>query len=148
MMPAFSTQNDYRLVDRRSSDEKKVEERRLLESPSGSEYDEERTLEGRSSQGDDDADARIPHKHHNHTHSFKGHIEEHFDRPEIVRDIILGLSDGLTVPFALAAGLSSLGDTRIVIYGGLAGKYEDLVKRKRGRRALRKAPRERTEVFA
>ena len=38
----------------------------------------------------------------------------------IVSDAIIGLSDGLTVPFALSAGLSALGDTNIVIYGGLA----------------------------
>jgi len=34
--------------------------------------------------------------------------------------VIIGFSDGLTVPFALTAGLSSLGDSRIVIMGGLA----------------------------
>jgi vacuolar iron transporter family protein len=33
---------------------------------------------------------------------------------------VIGLSDGLTVPFALAAGLSSLGESRIVILGGIA----------------------------
>lgn len=33
---------------------------------------------------------------------------------------IIGLSDGLTVPFALTAGLSSIGDSRIVVMGGLA----------------------------
>ncbi|KIW29813.1 uncharacterized protein PV07_05600 [Cladophialophora immunda] len=38
----------------------------------------------------------------------------------IISDAIIGLSDGLTVPFALTAGLSALGDTRVVIYGGLA----------------------------
>jgi hypothetical protein len=38
----------------------------------------------------------------------------------IISDAILGLSDGLTVPFALTAGLSSFGTTRIVILGGLA----------------------------
>lgn len=38
----------------------------------------------------------------------------------IVSDAILGLSDGLTVPFALTAGLTALGDTRVVILGGLA----------------------------
>ena len=38
----------------------------------------------------------------------------------IVSDAILGLSDGLTVPFALTAGLTVLGDTRVVILGGLA----------------------------
>jgi hypothetical protein len=51
------------------------------------------------------------------------HREDHFEQPELVRDCILGLSDGLTVPFALAAGLSSLDNTKIVIYGGVAGKY-------------------------
>ena len=38
----------------------------------------------------------------------------------IVSDAILGLSDGITVPFALTAGLAALGDTRVVILGGLA----------------------------
>jgi hypothetical protein len=38
----------------------------------------------------------------------------------IVSDATIGLSDGLTVPFALTAGLSALGDTHVVIYGGLA----------------------------
>lgn len=38
----------------------------------------------------------------------------------IVSDAIIGLSDGLTVPFALTAGLSALGDTRVVIFGGTA----------------------------
>lgn len=40
--------------------------------------------------------------------------------PRIVSDAILGMSDGLTVPFALSAGLSALGDTRVVVLGGLA----------------------------
>src|SRR5260370_4083309 len=39
------------------------------------------------------------------------HIERHFTASEVVRDIVIGMSDGLTVPFALAAGLT----------GGLAG---------------------------
>lgn len=38
----------------------------------------------------------------------------------IISDATIGLSDGLTVPFALTAGLSALGDTDVVIYGGLA----------------------------
>ena len=38
----------------------------------------------------------------------------------VISDAIIGLSDGLTVPFALTAGLSALGDTRVVISGGLA----------------------------
>ena len=33
---------------------------------------------------------------------------------------IIGLSDGLTVPFALTAGLSSIGSSRLVVTGGLA----------------------------
>ncbi|MCJ1303145.1 hypothetical protein MMC08_005952 [Hypocenomyce scalaris] len=41
-------------------------------------------------------------------------------RPRMISDSIIGLSDGLTVPFALTAGLSSLGDTRLVVLGGLA----------------------------
>ncbi|KAJ7485913.1 VIT family-domain-containing protein [Mycena latifolia] len=40
--------------------------------------------------------------------------------PDVVRDVVIGLSDGLTVPFALAAGLSSLGESRIVVLGGVA----------------------------
>ncbi|KAG1817363.1 VIT family-domain-containing protein [Suillus variegatus] len=40
--------------------------------------------------------------------------------PDIIRDIIIGLSDGLTAPFALAAGLSSLGTSRLVVVGGIA----------------------------
>jgi VIT1/CCC1 family predicted Fe2+/Mn2+ transporter len=40
--------------------------------------------------------------------------------PRTIADATIGLSDGLTVPFALTAGLSALGDTQVVIYGGLA----------------------------
>jgi VIT1/CCC1 family predicted Fe2+/Mn2+ transporter len=35
-----------------------------------------------------------------------GHVEEHLKGSELLRDIVIGMSDGLTVPFALAAGLS------------------------------------------
>ncbi|KAE8151004.1 VIT family-domain-containing protein [Aspergillus avenaceus] len=38
----------------------------------------------------------------------------------LVSDAIIGLSDGMTVPFALTAGLSALGDTKVVVFGGLA----------------------------
>ncbi|KAJ5674723.1 Ccc1 family [Penicillium maclennaniae] len=38
----------------------------------------------------------------------------------ILRDIIIGFADGLTVPFALTAGLSSLGSAKLVVIGGLA----------------------------
>ncbi|AGO14039.1 AaceriAGR182Cp [[Ashbya] aceris (nom. inval.)] len=40
--------------------------------------------------------------------------------PRVMSDLIIGLSDGLTVPFALTAGLSSLGDSKLVITGGFA----------------------------
>jgi VIT1/CCC1 family predicted Fe2+/Mn2+ transporter len=40
--------------------------------------------------------------------------------PRMISDAIIGLSDGLTVPFALTAGLSALGSTKVVVYGGLA----------------------------
>lgn len=40
--------------------------------------------------------------------------------PRIISDATIGLSDGLTVPFALTAGLSALGDPKLVIYGGVA----------------------------
>src|SRR5437868_3426234 len=49
------------------------------------------------------------------------HIERHFTAGETVRDVVVGMSDGLTVPFALAAGLSGAVDsTSIVITAGLA----------------------------
>ena len=40
--------------------------------------------------------------------------------PDVVRDIILGLADGLVVPFGLCAGLSGLGSTKFVVLGGIA----------------------------
>jgi VIT1/CCC1 family predicted Fe2+/Mn2+ transporter len=49
------------------------------------------------------------------------HIESHFTSSETVRDIIIGMSDGLTVPFALAAGLSgATAATGIIVTAGLA----------------------------
>lgn len=49
------------------------------------------------------------------------HVEKHFTSSEMVRDVVIGMSDGLTVPFALAAGLSGAVDsTRVVITAGLA----------------------------
>ena len=49
------------------------------------------------------------------------HTEHHFTGSELVRDIVIGMADGLTVPFALAAGLSGIANsTAIVITGGLA----------------------------
>jgi len=46
--------------------------------------------------------------------------EQHFLAPGVVHDIILGLADGLTVPFAIAAGLSVTASTNIVLIGGTA----------------------------
>jgi VIT1/CCC1 family predicted Fe2+/Mn2+ transporter len=49
------------------------------------------------------------------------HIEAHFTASEFVRDIVIGMADGLTVPFALAAGLSGADTTtRIIVVAGLA----------------------------
>jgi VIT1/CCC1 family predicted Fe2+/Mn2+ transporter len=49
------------------------------------------------------------------------HIERHFAATATVRDIVIGMSDGLTVPFALAAGLAGAVDsTRLIITAGLA----------------------------
>ena len=49
------------------------------------------------------------------------HVERHFQAGETVRDVVIGLSDGLTVPFALAAGLSgAVASTRLVVLAGLA----------------------------
>ncbi|KAG1872952.1 VIT family-domain-containing protein [Suillus subalutaceus] len=50
----------------------------------------------------------------------KGEDDRTLIDPDVVRDIIIGLSDGLTVPFALTAGLSGLGTSRLVVVGGLA----------------------------
>ncbi len=49
------------------------------------------------------------------------HRERHFTGSEHVRDIVIGMSDGLTVPFALAAGLSgAIAQTSIIVVAGLA----------------------------
>lgn len=49
------------------------------------------------------------------------HKEKHFTAGEVVRDIIIGVSDGLTVPFALAAGLSGANaSTSIILTAGIA----------------------------
>jgi VIT1/CCC1 family predicted Fe2+/Mn2+ transporter len=49
------------------------------------------------------------------------HVESHFTASEAVRDVVIGMSDGLTVPFALAAGLSgAVASSGIVVTAGLA----------------------------
>lgn len=59
------------------------------------------------------------HPHHHH------HSEDHLESSDLIRDIVIGMSDGLTVPFALAAGLSgavhSMGySTNLIVVAGLA----------------------------
>ena len=50
-----------------------------------------------------------------------GHVERHFTSAEVVRDAVIGMADGLTVPFALAAGLTGAVDsTWIIVVAGLA----------------------------
>jgi vacuolar iron transporter family protein len=55
---------------------------------------------------------------HSHSHA---HTEEHFEQSDTVRDIVIGMSDGLTVPFALAAGLTgAVASNHIIVTAGLA----------------------------
>jgi VIT1/CCC1 family predicted Fe2+/Mn2+ transporter len=49
------------------------------------------------------------------------HTETHFESSDVVRDVVIGMADGLTVPFALAAGLSGIvASTHVVVVAGLA----------------------------
>jgi len=49
------------------------------------------------------------------------HNEKHFKSSDLIRDIVIGMSDGLTVPFALAAGLSgAVASNSIIITAGVA----------------------------
>jgi len=49
------------------------------------------------------------------------HAEKHFTASESVRDVVIGMADGLTVPFALAAGLSgAVSSTGVIVIAGLA----------------------------
>lgn len=55
---------------------------------------------------------------HEHIHQ---HHEEHLQSSDILRDIVIGMSDGLTVPFALAAGLSgAVANSSIIVIAGIA----------------------------
>src|SRR6266699_6313725 len=55
------------------------------------------------------------------THLHHGHTEQHLQSSEIITDIVIGMSDGLTVPFALAAGLSgAVQNTNLIIIAGIA----------------------------
>lgn len=49
------------------------------------------------------------------------HHEEHLQSSDLIRDVVIGMSDGLTVPFALAAGLSgAVESTGLIVIAGLA----------------------------
>jgi VIT1/CCC1 family predicted Fe2+/Mn2+ transporter len=49
------------------------------------------------------------------------HLEKHFTASETIRDVVIGMADGLTVPFALAAGLSAaVSSTHVIVTAGLA----------------------------
>jgi len=55
------------------------------------------------------------------THLHHEHKEEHLTSSDLLRDVVIGMSDGLTVPFALAAGLSGAVDsTNIIVIAGIA----------------------------
>ena len=55
------------------------------------------------------------------THLHHDHTEAHMHSSDMLRDIVIGMSDGLTVPFALAAGLSGAVDSSsIVVIAGIA----------------------------
>lgn len=63
------------------------------------------------------------HDKHRHSKSHgkeEEHIEPHFMSADIVRDLVIGLADGLTVPFALAAGLATLDSNQLVVTAGLS----------------------------
>ena len=66
-------------------------------------------------------DAAIPEKRACRMNLPGENHEQHFSAPEAVRDVVIGMSDGLTVPFALAAGLTgAIAQTRLIITAGLA----------------------------
>ncbi len=55
------------------------------------------------------------------THLHHDHIESHLTSSDLLRDVVIGMSDGLTVPFALAAGLSGAVDqSSIIVIAGIA----------------------------
>ncbi len=55
------------------------------------------------------------------THLHHDHVEKHLKSSEAITDIVIGMSDGLTVPFALAAGLSgAVKDVHLIVIAGIA----------------------------
>lgn len=56
-----------------------------------------------------------------HAHHHTDHNEQHLKSSDLLRDIVIGMSDGLTVPFALAAGLSgAVSNSNIIVIAGIA----------------------------
>src|SRR5260370_9633783 len=62
------------------------------------------------------------------------HVESHFEAWDTVRDVVIGMADGLTVPFALAAGLTgtAAATSKLVVWAGLAGTGAGSIARGRG----------------
>ena len=55
------------------------------------------------------------------TKSSSTHFEEHLESSDVLRDVVIGMSDGLTVPFALAAGLTgAVANSSIIVIAGIA----------------------------
>ncbi|OJJ00356.1 hypothetical protein ASPVEDRAFT_39800 [Aspergillus versicolor CBS 583.65] len=81
----------------------------LLSSPTSTEYDVEK--DSRLSSDGESANGDGKRRETKDTKLIDGRV---------ISDAIIGLSDGMTVPFALTAGLSALGDTKVVVFGGFA----------------------------
>src|SRR5580704_5158788 len=65
------------------------------------------------------------YREHRMAATHHSHVESHFTASASVRDVVIGMADGLTVPFALAAGVSgavaaTLHATQLVVTAGLA----------------------------
>ena len=59
-------------------------------------------------------------------HQHRKHEEKHFTASELVKDIVIGMADGLTVPFALAAGLSGAVNNNSIIINSNTSHANDL----------------------
>lgn len=97
-----------------------VSEQPLLESSDSSSPVPRPSLRGSSDNGrDDGTDLESQPSVYSKTEKAESKKGFRVDA-RIISDATIGLSDGLTVPFALTAGLSALGNTKVVIYGGFA----------------------------
>ncbi|GAV51856.1 hypothetical protein ZYGR_0AF03270 [Zygosaccharomyces rouxii] len=93
-----------------------------LENGNGSSPQGNNTGKNNSSGSDRDVDSLVGSSDNNNINNNNhsgGGLFNSVD-PRVISDLVIGLSDGLTVPFALTAGLSSLGDSKLVITGGFA----------------------------